>query len=547
VAIVAVCLLAATAAGGAQKTQQMARDYYYTGLGFDTCGAPSLTKMEAWLASPYRAIGIYLGGSNRACPDGNLNPTWINSARAMGWNLLPLWVGRQAPCVSQSGLQLISSGSAASQGRSAADAAAARASYFGIGSGYPIYYDMEGYNPTASCTKTVQKFLSAWSKELHAKGYQSGVYGSANSTIRDLVSMLEEDTGTVPDDIWIARWNGKKDVYGEPVVPDYYWSDHERVHQYRGGHKETYGGVKLNIDCNYVDGAVVEAAATLPAGPPLGTTSTPDGTASVSWWEGAFEDPDTTTVSLTSSSMDSPLEGFASPVTVLQLQALDALSNPILSFGTLLDIHVTAPPPATVVAFSTDGLTWKPIKRLSESALSLGSTKGYLVGSDGSLDIYTLVPGYFALMQDVSPPSKPTSLRGRLSRRTLTLRWHAATDNSGAVYQYQITLGGKPVRTVDGTTRKATVKKFKRKGKSIYRVRAIDGAGNQGKRSRYVKVVPKSRPRNVVQSIPKWAFKVLRWQKNGKKGKRPHAAPRKLPGWYWRWSSWKSTPYRIVR
>ena len=63
--------------------------------------------MQKWLASPYRAIGIYLGGINRACPDGNLSASWTATVVSQGWNLLPLYVGLQAPCVPQAGLALI--------------------------------------------------------------------------------------------------------------------------------------------------------------------------------------------------------------------------------------------------------------------------------------------------------------------------------------------------------------------------------------------------------------------------------------------------------
>jgi hypothetical protein len=37
----------------------------YAGLAFDTCTAPSLTAIRAWGASPYRAVGVYIGGANR--------------------------------------------------------------------------------------------------------------------------------------------------------------------------------------------------------------------------------------------------------------------------------------------------------------------------------------------------------------------------------------------------------------------------------------------------------------------------------------------------
>ena len=39
----------------------------YTGLGFDACTAPSAAQMQAWQRSPYRAVGVYIGGADRAC------------------------------------------------------------------------------------------------------------------------------------------------------------------------------------------------------------------------------------------------------------------------------------------------------------------------------------------------------------------------------------------------------------------------------------------------------------------------------------------------
>ncbi len=544
-AVIAAVLLVTIAAGSASGAARLTSSGYFTGYGFDTCGAPSFETMEAWLESPYRAVGIYLGGSNRACPDGNLTPAWVNSVRAMGWNFLPLWVGRQSACVSQKGLSLITSGSAGSQGKAAADEAATRAAYFGIEAGNPIYYDMEGYKVTASCTEAVQRFVSAWVKELHVKGYAAGVYGSANSTIRDVVSMLESDPDGTPDDIWIARWNGVKEVFGEPVVADSYWSDHQRVHQYQGGHKETYGGVRLNIDSNYVDGAVVQAAATLPIEPPAGTAYSSDGRAAVSWWRYSFNESVIVTPTLTPTTLTIPLAGFAAGSYVLQLQTVDALTGfPISRFNTLLAIHVSSAPQG-IVAFSSDGQNWKPIRRLSSAALPIGSDSGYLVEADGSLDIYTLVPGYFALLQDIAAPTAPTTLKGRFVTRKLILKWRAASDNSGAIASYQVTLNGAPIQTLAGTATSASLNKFKKKGRSIYRVRAIDAAGNKSPLSSYIKVVSRPRPRALPHATPNWAWRMLAWLEKGRKGKRP-TAPRPLPGWFWHWASWKLSPHRIV-
>ena len=44
----------------------------FIGLGFDACTAPSTRTMAAWGSSPYRAVGVYIGGLNRGCSQPNL-------------------------------------------------------------------------------------------------------------------------------------------------------------------------------------------------------------------------------------------------------------------------------------------------------------------------------------------------------------------------------------------------------------------------------------------------------------------------------------------
>src|SRR5437867_1906093 len=197
----------------------------YTGLGFDTCSAPSASALTAWLASPYRAVGIYIGGLNRACPDGNLSAAWVAGAQGLGWNLVPLYVGLQAPCVTQAGLQEIDATAASSQGATAADDAADRAASFALPPASPIYFDMEGYKTNdPGCSAVVQQFLAAWVAELHARGFVAGVYGSAASTIRDLAALAVSSPASSPDDVWIADWNGLQTVFGDPYVPDGLWA-----------------------------------------------------------------------------------------------------------------------------------------------------------------------------------------------------------------------------------------------------------------------------------------------------------------------------------
>jgi hypothetical protein len=224
----------------------------YTGLGFDPCATPSMSAMSAWSLSPYRAVGVYVGGANMACSQPNLTSTWTRTEEAAGWHLIPTYVGLQAP-VSSCSCAPINLSRAAAEGAAAANDAMARSSAVGIGRGSPVYFDMEAYSPGGSNTAAVLRFLSAWTSTLHSGGYVSGVYSSAGSGIRDLATAL--GTSFVPpDDIWIADWNGLHTT-SDPYVPSSDWPSHQRLHQYSGGQNVTYGGVTMNIDGDYLDGA----------------------------------------------------------------------------------------------------------------------------------------------------------------------------------------------------------------------------------------------------------------------------------------------------
>jgi hypothetical protein len=231
----------------------------FNGLGFDACTAPSPSAMSAWQASPFRAIGVYIGGANMGCSQPNLTAAWVSQETAAGWHLIPTYVGLQAP--GSCGCASISAGGASFEGAAAAADAVTQAQALGIGKGNPIYYDMEGYASGGSTTARVLAFLSAWTSTLHADGYVSGVYSSGDSGIADFANAY--GTGfTEPDDLWIARWNGAQST-SDPSVPAGEWAAHQRLHQYSGSHDDTYGGATINIDSDYLDGATA-AASNLP-------------------------------------------------------------------------------------------------------------------------------------------------------------------------------------------------------------------------------------------------------------------------------------------
>jgi hypothetical protein len=236
----------------------------FTGLGFDACSTPSARSMNAWKESPYRAVGVYIGGENRACSQPNLTPEWVAAQTAAGWHLIPTYVGLQAPTSACSSCAKLSSSQATAQGTAAAVDAVEAASEVAMGPGSPIYFDMESYSRTSSASAATLAFLEAWTKKLHALGYVSGVYSSSASGIADLGNQVGSGY-ELPDHLWIANWNGSTST-SDPVVPSTAWTPHKRIHQYKGGHNETYGGVTINIDNDSVDGATV-GEATLPPTP----------------------------------------------------------------------------------------------------------------------------------------------------------------------------------------------------------------------------------------------------------------------------------------
>jgi hypothetical protein len=220
--------------------------------GFDTCTAPSLATMSVF-RSVYADAGIYLGGANSACAYGNLSASWIKSAAAIGYGMLPTYVGPQAPCWDGTGV-LISAGSAAAQGASAGADAVSDAQTFGLAKGSPIYYDMEAFTGSTSCTNAVLAFLGAWDRRVAAAGYLTAVYSSMDSGIADIQAAAVAKTPgfTPPDAIWFALWDNVATLSDGTLD----WPLTDRSKQYLGNVNRTIGGITLDIDKDIVGGPV---------------------------------------------------------------------------------------------------------------------------------------------------------------------------------------------------------------------------------------------------------------------------------------------------
>ncbi|MGW7380850.1 glycoside hydrolase domain-containing protein [Streptomyces sp. NPDC054794] len=235
----------------------------YSGLALDACTAPPLSTVQAWNASPYRALGVYLSGVNRTCAQPQLTASWVASVTGLKWRLLPIHKGLQPPCGARPSDAKISTSpaTARSQGTAAATEAIAAAKALGMLPGSALYNDIEHYTQTdATCRTAVLTYTSAWTKELHRLGYVSGVYMNLNLGARQLADAYTSTAYARPDALWIARYDSVDSLKGWAGIADAKWAVHQRAKQFRGGHDETYGSVTLNIDTDRLDAPVATVA-----------------------------------------------------------------------------------------------------------------------------------------------------------------------------------------------------------------------------------------------------------------------------------------------
>jgi hypothetical protein len=262
----------------------------YVGKGFDTCAAPSQATMNAWRnSSPYRAVGIYISGASRSCAQPNLTASWVTNQTNNGWRLIPIELDRQAPCGTRLPMMSANPTTARAEGATSANRAVNAAQALGIPPGSAIYNDIEQYPSNASCKAAVLSYLSGWTDRLHTLGYLSGMYSSGSSGVRDVCSEYNNPAYTRLDHLWIAWWNGVANTDAGPYCSSAYYTDHQRLHQYAGDVYETWGGVQIRIDRNYLD---VSTGTSEPPPPTWSTivdnTTAGRFTASANWGTSAF-------------------------------------------------------------------------------------------------------------------------------------------------------------------------------------------------------------------------------------------------------------------
>jgi hypothetical protein len=225
--------------------------------GLDTCQDPTVSQMQAfWNSTPYWNWYIYIGGSTMSCSQPNLSTSWIQTVTGnvpnptMYWDLVPIWVGPQAPC-NVKGVASFSGDppTAYNQGVNEAVAAATQFNNYVGTWDFPIVYDLEPFTADlGSCSYALpaaQSFISGWVHQLQiAPAQRAGLYGSG------CASHLQRfvQSNPVPDFIWGGDWGTAMDPAHISCISDGYWTNHQRHKQWQAPHNETQNGVTLNVD-----------------------------------------------------------------------------------------------------------------------------------------------------------------------------------------------------------------------------------------------------------------------------------------------------------
>jgi len=211
--------------------------------GFDTDIYPGDRTMALWKrASPYVFAGYYL---RAPC---HRNASWMGhraALTAMGWNLVPIYVGQQAPGVSPCGSSLLT----AAQGRLDALDCHAQMASENFPAGTFVFLDVEHCDTFPS---PLHDYIAAWVATLAAEGFGPGVYCHAHNAVDVRAAVQAGASGSpaaasIAPRFWIVGGSVEKFNLSTSCPADCgiafadLWQCPQSV-------ERTFGGVKIDID-----------------------------------------------------------------------------------------------------------------------------------------------------------------------------------------------------------------------------------------------------------------------------------------------------------
>lgn len=229
------------------------------GQGFDTCETLTGADLSAWwTGTPNYSVGLYLGGQNGTdvgCTF--MGRTVWDDASTIGYGIEPFWYGDQMPtsCGGSSRftdfITLNDSQASYSEGQTVADHAVSAAESLGLGSGAPIYLDLEGFANNAGCVAAAESYVSGWDNYMLASSYQGDLYGSScSSYLTDMASLGVPPGAIAPSDPGTSVTG----VYNLLCLSNSDWDRTQRIHQTEIGTSHTFNGVTLTVDQDCADG-----------------------------------------------------------------------------------------------------------------------------------------------------------------------------------------------------------------------------------------------------------------------------------------------------
>jgi len=271
--------------------------------GFDVCTFPTQAQLAAFYNNtPYWFVNAYFAGATRACPNQPyLSGTTLGETEAMGYDVLPTYVGAYAPsgnnlsgCAADRASETLTTSlnqdfsMGQSDGQNAISAATALGlspyTYNGNYYTFPLYLDVEYFATSytdsgVSCGQIVDKYIEGWISEVLAAGYHAGLYANPGPSPNVYTQYLQNIPSSYwPNDIWTADFGGTNNVWGISGLPDGDWSNDQRISQWShetpsnncSGGEEDRNGVCLNIDH---DCAIADLAGPNQQEPPDGENS----------------------------------------------------------------------------------------------------------------------------------------------------------------------------------------------------------------------------------------------------------------------------------
>jgi hypothetical protein len=431
------------------------------------------TPLNARAGQAYSAVGVYLPVGLKNTDDRHdkvqscLTPTWIATVRSLGWSIIPIYLGMQAPApCGGSGFWRMNRdpGSAYAQGKAAAADAAAQLVKLGMTGRTPVYYDMENY--ASGCADAVQAFAQGWSAGLRAKGDLSGFYGSRNSVAADLESLRKVMPAcAVPDALWTAVDIGLNDAAPTTAanIPGVAgWTAHQRIVQYRSG-----TSAKIGVDADIVDGPVVPPTV---AGTPTSAHPSPAPIANPSYAPPLFA---------SSSCAPGPAVGVqAVPghrAATVTWGAADAAGSAVTGYQVT---NVTTGQTTTVGA-GTLGHTFTGLQngtRYTFRVVAINRLGSSIGNSAGAVPVKG---GTTVDRPGVAKPGKPGKPRLTPKRGKLVVRWKKPADNGSRITRFRVYVNGK-LHTVAGRKTSLTVSRLKRGSYRVY-VQAVNAGGISAK------------------------------------------------------------------